>query len=715
MLLEARRHSSPSPPAGINREKARRLAEALRRDRVELSRRLMENVSAWEKYARMIPTNRDALDRWVEDEFQVFVEYLDALLSTGDDTFKYLYIADKLKQFHDQSLTPEENDENRRRVMEADLGVFREFAWRELGLDAAAAIESSLGEIGAILTCSGRKELKALMIGDCLHIYVRGFLTPLALEDGISFEPMFLATKNPVEQRNELRRLAGERFDLVFYSPFTHVFSPEVAAFNRLRRVTAGRSQIRSAVSAAIDTVERNLDVLGALYECTTYIHNSRVVRQHDSTLKEIAKNLLTGRSRRIVRSEVNRRMAELVAARRGAEGRVVLVDEDELLGKHGDLALGRMAFNTTRQHPTVLMVRLLAAHYREILKVHADLVGKKVVVTDLDNTLWKGEIGEGSVEHFLGAQNTLKHLRRKGILLTVNSKNDPRNVRWDGAALNEDDFVNMQINWDSKVANMRRIQEALNLKLKDFVFVDDRADQRALVQDALPELHVLDATSPRAWKQLAIWAEALPDKPEVDRTRQYHERQQRENFIAAAAVEEDPVAMLAKLEIRIEIGGATASNLKRVTELINRTNQFNLAGSRISLKEIKAWYGTPGRRVVVVEAADKFGAMGLICAALLDLTGPEIRIPAFVLSCRVFGYGIEDAVLGAIKRLAASDPQRGRRPIRGDYQETFHNEPCRKMYPSNGFRWDGGSWLLSNPEPSQPPGWLTVADGLLA
>jgi FkbH-like protein len=373
------------------------------------------------------------------------------------------------------------------------------------------------------------------------------------------------------------------------------------------------------------------------------------------------------------------------------------------------------MARNTNLQHPTPLMVRLFADHYREILAVHADLLDKKVVVTDLDNTLWKGEIGEGSVQHFADYQQTLKTLRQKGIVLAVNSKNDPRNVRWDGALLNEGDFVNMQINWDSKVANMRRIEEALNLKLQHFVFIDDRADQRALVQDALGEVHVLDATSPRVWKQLAIWAATLSDHPEIDRTRQYQEREQRESFISSAVAEEDPTAMIAKLEIRVDIRGAGASDLKRVTELINRTNQFNLTGSRITANEMTAWHRTPGKQVIVVEAADKFGAMGLICAALVDLTGSEIRIPTFVLSCRVFGYGIEDAVLASIKRLATSDPARGVRPIRGDYRETSHNEPCRQMYSNNGFNWDGGSWILPNPAPSPFPEWLTVADGLSA
>jgi predicted enzyme involved in methoxymalonyl-ACP biosynthesis len=81
------------------------------------------------------------------------------------------------------------------------------------------------------------------------------------------------------------------------------------------------------------------------------------------------------------------------------------------------------------------------------------------------------------------------------------------------------------------------------------------------------------------------------------------------------------------------------------------------------------------------------------------------------VLSCRAFGYGIEDAVLAAVKRMASNDPDRGIRPIRGDYQETSLNEPCRKMYPNNGFQWDGGSWILADPRPCEAPGWLTVTD----
>ena len=105
------------------------------------------------------------------------------------------------------------------------------------------------------------------------------------------------------------------------------------------------------------------------------------------------------------------------------------------LLRQYGERTLGRKVYTTPIQHPAE-MGRRIADRHREILAAHADLVGKKVLVCDLDNTLWKGEIGEGAVEHYLDLKRTIKELRRKGLLLAINSKNDPSNVRWDAAAL---------------------------------------------------------------------------------------------------------------------------------------------------------------------------------------------------------------------------------------------------------------------------------------
>ena len=650
MLLKGLRSSEESTPL-VSRELARRICMLLHRDRHALAVRLMEDLAGWKKYDRDNRDQRVDGDAYVKAQFYVFIDYLICYFSTGDETYKYLYVGEKLKQLYDSTLTPEQDDANRIRVTEGDIRILCGHLGRRLGAEAAVVLESLLRQVQEIVKSRGLKELKVLLIGDCVFLDIRGFLAPLALEDGISFWPTFLGNKNPVEQRNALRRLADQRFDLIFYSPFTYEFSLEFTGLHNWRRSLAGRGLIDRVVSAVMDDVEKNLDLLATLYEAPTYVHNTVNVRRHDSTLREMTKAILTRRTRRLARLEVNRRLAELIAARRAEGGNLILFDEAELLDHHGELALGRIVYATPIQHPAELG-RFVAHRYREILAANAHLVGRKVVVCDLDNTLWKGEIGEGPVEHFLAFQRTLKELRRKGVLLAVNSKNDPRNVHWDGAVLTGSDFVHMQINWESKVVNMRRIRDALNLKLKDFVFIDDRAEQREMVREAIPEIRVLDATSSRAWAQLALWAAALPDDPETDRTQQYREREQRENFIAGSCtVLEDPTALFAGLGIQVEIRKARPSELKRVTELINRTNQFNLAGTRTSPKEIREWLDGPGRRIVVVEASDKFGPMGLVCTALLDQAGTEFLIPVFVLSCRVFGYGIEDAVLGAVKR----------------------------------------------------------------
>jgi FkbH-like protein len=701
--------SSPNGPA----HPAKRLSALLRRDRHALAARLLQNLAGWEKYDQEIKHHQGDLDAYVALEFHVFVDYLDRYFATGDDTYKSLYVGEKLKQFHDSSLTPQEDDANRRRVLAADAEVLGTHVHQELGGESARMLEALLGDIHPIVTAHGRKELKILFLGDCLFLDVRGFVAPLTLQEGVSHAPTFVGTKNAIEQRTTLRGLADRRFDLIFYSPFTYEFSLEFTALHNWRRSLASSDVVRAVSATVMADVERNLDLLTSLFDCPIYLHNTLNIVRHDSSLTALAKATMTLRTRRLARSLVNSRLAELVAARRKAGANVILLDEVALFERYGEYTLGRTIYATPIQHPAELG-RLAAHHYCEIMLAHADLVGKKVLVSDLDNTLWQGEIGEGAVEHFLDLQQTLRELRHKGVLLTVNSKNDPKNVRWDGAVLSAEDFVDLQINWESKVVNMRRTQEALNLKFKDFVFIDDRADQRTLVQEAIPEIHVLDAASSRSWKQLALWAAALPDDPQTDRTLLYRQRQQREGFIAAtAAVEEDQSALFAKLEIKAEIRLAKESELTRVTELINRTNQFNLAGSRTSLKEIREWHRDPHKRVIVVDASDKFGPMGLICATLLDLAGPELGIPVFVLSCRVFGYGIEHAVLSAIKRLARDAFGGNVRPIRGAYRETAHNEPCRKMYPENGFSPEHGSWVIRQIAPSEYPAWLAVTVNL--
>ena len=101
----------------------------------------------------------------------------------------------------------------------------------------------------------------------------------------------------------------------------------------------------------------------------------------------------------------------------------------------------------------------------------------------------------------------------------TIASKNDPRSVRWDGALLSETDFVASQIHWEPKNISIKRIAVELNLNMKDFVFIDDRPDEREMVRLASPGVHCMDATADATWRMLEWWASALPEQSEENRT----------------------------------------------------------------------------------------------------------------------------------------------------------------------------------------------------
>ena len=391
------------------------------------------------------------------------------------------------------------------------------------------------------------------------------------------------------------------------------------------------------------------------------------------------------------------------------------MLDEEALRREHGDGRLGHLLYDSGQDEPVFRIGLPVAERYREHLFVRAYLNGKKLVACDLDNTLWEGLIGEGSIKHYTDRQTILRRLRERGILLAVCSKNDVRNVQWRESVLVEDDFVSTQINWDPKPLNLKRIESALNLKTKDFVFIDDRPDERELVSLSIPDVLAMDATSARTWKQLELWSWQVSRSGEPDRTKLYQERSRRQAFLDdLKSDEEDQGKALLQLGLRVNLRDVREAELPRVVELINRTNQFNLCGSRTTPQEVAGWLASGDHQVLVADASDKFGTMGLVSVAVIAVKPGRVEIPVFVLSCRVFGYGIENVLLNTAKKIALLSDL----PLVGLYRETPHNQPCRKTYPNNGFQWQEGDWYWGGEGETMDPPWLDLhhdVRGLLA
>ena len=184
----------------------------------------------------------------------------------------------------------------------------------------------------------------------------------------------------------------------------------------------------------------------------------------------------------------------------------------------------------------------------------------------------------------------------------------------------------------------------------------------------------------------------ALPPNPEEDRTQLYHERLKREQFVSGLSQisrpVEDETAAFRALELSVGIQEVGRSGLKRAVELINRTNQFNLCGSRTTERELANGMGTR-HTILQAVASDKFGSMGVVGIMRVDRHSDRIEIPIFVLSCRAFGFGIEHALLNAVGTLARADCL-----VVGHSKETQFNQLSQQFYPASGMQWNGSHWI---------------------
>ncbi len=321
--------------------------------------------------------------------------------------------------------------------------------------------------------------------------------------------------------------------------------------------------------------------------------------------------------------------------------------------------------------------------------QIAAKLVARrKVLVLDLDNTLWRGVVGEAGPEGvewradtgegrgYRHAHRALRALGRTGVLLAICSKNNESDV---DALMDRPDFElgrgcfsARRINWASKVDNLRSIAEELDLGLDSLVFLDDSDAECAAVRVALPE--VLTVQAPRsstALCELLGWLSCF-DRPtitEADRARtvEYQRQAQRRTVRAQFA---DDSQYLDSLAIEVRVARATVGHLARAAQLFERTNQFNTSGLRPSVDALAARLDADPSSLWLVEYRDRFGDSGVVGALLCRRGGNHTLVEAFVLSCRVLGRGVERQVHDALERAFEG-------PIRYDCKDSGRNQPA--------------------------------------
>ena len=361
-------------------------------------------------------------------------------------------------------------------------------------------------------------------------------------------------------------------------------------------------------------------------------------------------------------------------------------------------------AWDRYRQHPAMEALPALAEAY--ISHVRAKLgLSRKVLVTDLDNTLWKGVIGEDGLdgiglgpgspegEAHLNLQRFMLDLKRRGILLAVCSKNNVEDAQLPflehpHMALRLEDFAAFRANWEDKVANLRAMARDLSLGLDSFVFLDDNPLEREWVRSQLPEVAIVElGSSPFHYlHQLdrGHYFEALSLSGEdLARADQYRVEAQRESLRASSASLDE---FLRKLQLKASVDAITAKNLARVTQLVNKTNQFNVTTRRYTDAQVRALAEDPQGWAAAFQMSDRMGSYGLIgvlCCRPED-RGGTWEIDTWLMSCRTLGRQMEKFMFD---RLIEAAVERAVVRVVGVYRPTAKNGLVKDLYDQMGFR----------------------------
>ena len=358
-----------------------------------------------------------------------------------------------------------------------------------------------------------------------------------------------------------------------------------------------------------------------------------------------------------------------------------------------------------------------------------ASLLGlsTKLIILDLDNTLWGGIVGDlgpanikvgghdPEGEAFSDFQRGLKMFKERGVLLGIVSKNTEELAleairSHPEMVLREEDFVGYRINWNDKAQNIVELVDELNIGLNSVVFIDDNPAERDRVRTALPEVFVPDWPSDVSLYRKTLFSlrclgRATVSEEDRKRTGDYRaERDRRQLRTSMPSLDE----WLSSLDLKVRIAPFDPKHLKRVAQLLNKTNQMNLTTRRMTEGEIREWVEADGHYLWTCRVGDRFGDSGLVGIVSVAMEEGECTIVDFILSCRVMGRRIEDAMLTHAFRFAQ---QRRCRCVRATHVPTDKNKPCLDFFLGSGMEHDpaAGVFSLATDRERPYPTGLTV------
>ena len=421
----------------------------------------------------------------------------------------------------------------------------------------------------------------------------------------------------------------------------------------------------------------------------------SNLVRTHDNIFGQDSMNFKGSSS--YILNEINSKLCNFFI-----DSKNFILDINSLASDVGnDKWFSKKHWYTTKTSVDINMIPLFSDYFcRAISALYGKT--KKCIVLDLDNTLWGGivgevgkdniELGNGTAlgEAYRDLQKTLLDFRSKGILLAIASKND-FDVAIDvfrnhnDMIITEDDIASFKINWNNKAENIIEIANELNIGLDSIIFLDDNPAERYIVSSNLPDVTVLHLpddpveyseilTDSGFLEQLAITKEDLKraDNYKIDKERKILEK-------SSINYSE----YLRSLEMTLEISKFKDDEIARISQLCNKSNQFNLTTKRYTENDIKRFIDDEKFVTLQLQLKDKFSEMGIIGLVIGIITNSELEIDTWLMSCRVLKREIERETLNHIMRVCVKNKVQ---KIVGKYFATEKNGIVENHYPKLGF-----------------------------
>ncbi len=360
--------------------------------------------------------------------------------------------------------------------------------------------------------------------------------------------------------------------------------------------------------------------------------------------------------------------------------------------------------------------IPLLANSVANIIK---SLFGqnRKVLVLDLDGTLWGGIVGDDGVEGiavgpempngqvYAGFQSYCKNLQDIGVVLAVDSKNDEKNalagLSHPNSVLHSDDFVSIKANWETKDQNLREIASELALGVESFVFADDNPAERAIVVSQIPGVAVPNMEGAENYIKIldhsGYFEVTTLSSEDLHKTELYHAKAQ---ATRAESLFADYGEYLKSLKMTASVRSFESMYIKRIAQLTNKSNQFNLTTLRCTEDDIRAMAVDKNYVCLYGKLADRFGDNGVVTVAVGELKEEILHIRLWLMSCRVLKRGMEDVMMNRFVSVAV---KQGVKNIIGYYYPTPKNSMVRDFYSDMGF-------VLSSVDENGNSKWLLKA-----